>query len=219
MATNQRNLQLKICTSWSPALIKLKCSEKSPAWSEENSYLHRENLAFFRGKVLHEYILSDSKVRDIRQVSYLVGSEKEKTDGKHCLGSHLVLLTKNSASSPLKAHDRIIILPTLFRGHMSCYVQWNLSGHNSLPDNNFHSPCAVCHILLFLLAWWWVTFETSTAPSAGTSRDFMDMKALMPHKVTQGEKPIKGPGFGSRMLLYHNLVQPLWQIWFFNIFA
>lgn len=68
-------------------LIKLKCSEKSPAWSEENPYLHRENQAFFRGKVLHEYILSDSKVRDMGQVSYLVEREKE-SDGKHCLGSH-----------------------------------------------------------------------------------------------------------------------------------
>lgn len=84
-------------------LIKLKCSEKSPAWREKNSYLHRENVAFFRGKVLHEYILSDSEVRDIGQVSCHVGSEKEKT----LLRQSLVLLTQNSAPSPLRAHDRI----------------------------------------------------------------------------------------------------------------
>lgn len=107
-----------------------------------------------------------------------------------------VLLTENYAASALLARDRII-LPTLFPGPGSCFVRWDLSGHHSLPDDHFHSPCAVCHILLFLLARWWVTFAMITASSAWTSRDFTGVKVLMPLKVTQGEKPIERPGFSG----------------------
>lgn len=100
---------------------------------------------------------------------------------------------------------------------MSCFVQWNLSRHNSLPDNNFHSPCTICHILLFLLAWWWAPCEVNIVPSTWASKDFIDRKTPLPHNVMQGEKPFKGPGFGGWLLLYHILAQSVWHIGFFNI--
>lgn len=78
----------------------------------------------------------------------------------------------------------------------------------SLPHNSFHSPCAICHILLFLLAWWWAMFETITASSAWTSKHFTEQRALMPHKVTRDKWDAGVSGWDLVGNCYRTISQP-----------